>query len=305
MSPGSPEGGSRPLVGVAWAVLAVFSASFILALPKASAGGLSPLQITLIRYITGFATVAPLFLATRLRPAAPDAITPERGTFRLHILRAVLAVTRLTCIFYAVTHMPFANAQAITLTNSVFMIIFAVILLGERVRPATMLAAAVCFVGAVIAAEPALDLRGFLSPGALAALLGAALWGVEAMVIKYTAYRDGTLRILFIVNAAALCLIAIPGIAAWQPLTLTQWALLALIGPLAIFTQAANIQAFRAADANILAPFRYVSVIFGLAIGWFAFGEWPSPLGLLGMTLIFAGGFALTISMSRSQRNIR
>jgi len=91
------------------------------------------------------------------------------------------------------------------------------------------------------------------------------------------------------VNATALGLIAVPGLAVWEPLSLTQWALLALIGPLAIMTQAANIQAFRAADANILAPFRYISVVFGLAVGWFVFGEWPSFLGLLGMALIFAG----------------
>ena len=302
MIPPAPEGGWRPLVGIGWAVLAVLSASFILALPKAAAGGLSPLQITLIRYITGFAAVAPLFAMSRLRSRASGSDQPARGTFRLHVLRAVLAVTRLCCFFYAVTHMPFANAQAITLTNSVFMIIFAVLLLGERVRPATLAAAAVCFIGGIIAAEPRLDLQGFLSPGALAALLGAAIWGVEAMVIKYTAERDGTLRILFVVNAIALCLIAVPGLAVWQPLSSGQWGLLALIGPLAILTQAANIQAFRAADANILAPFRYASVIFGLAIGWFAFGEWPSQLGLLGMGLIFAGGFALTFSMSRSRR---
>lgn len=299
-----PEGGSRPLAGIAWAILAVFSASFILALPKAAAGGISPLQITLIRYITGFVTVAPLFLAARAQAGASGTIVPERGTFRLHVLRAVLAVTRITCFFYAVTHMPFANAQAITLTNSVFMIIFAVLLLGERVRPATMAAAAICFVGAVTAAEPSLEVQGFLSPGALAALAGAAIWGVEAMVIKYTAERDGTWRILFVVNATALALIALPGIAVWQPLGPAQWALLVFIGPLAIMTQAANIQAFRAADANILAPFRYVSVIFGLAIGWLAFGEWPSFAGLLGMTLILVGGFALTFSMKRSQRRV-
>ena len=302
MTAGPPEGGTKPLAGIAWIVLAAFTASFILALPKAMGGNLSPLQITLIRYITGFATVAPLFLASRLRSEGVGVQAAERGTFCLHVLRAFLAVTRITCFFYAVTHMPFANAQAITLTNSVFMIIFAVLLLGERVRPATMAAAAICFVGAVIAAEPKLEPQGFLSAGALAALAGAALWGVEAMVIKYTAERDGTWRILFVVNATALGLIAVPGIWVWQPLSVVQWTLLALIGPLAIMTQAANIQAFRAADANVLAPFRYVSVIFGLAVGWFVFGEWPSYLGLLGMMLIFAGGFALTLSMKRSQR---
>ena len=67
------------MVGIGWAMLAVLSASFILALPKVAAGGLSPLQITLIRYITGFATVAPLFLASRMRARETGPHVPAQG----------------------------------------------------------------------------------------------------------------------------------------------------------------------------------------------------------------------------------
>lgn len=292
----------RPLIGIAWATGGVFTASVLLALPKFAASDLSPLQITAMRYIAGMLTITPFFLAMLLRERRAGltlAQSLNRGTIGWHVLRAVFAVTRLTCSFYAVTHMAFANAQAITLTNAVFMIVFAMLILGERAKPSTLVAAAICFAGALIAAEPSVESGdAYLSAGAVAALAGAAIWGLESMVIKHTAARDNVPTILFIVNTTAFLLIVGPGLLVWQPLTHDQWILLALMGPLAILTQSVNVLAFRAAPANVLAPFRYLSVLFGLLIGWFAFSEWPSPGGLIGMALILAGGLMLTAKLS-------
>lgn len=287
----------RPLTGVAWAICAVFTASFLLALPRLAGGEFSPFQITLLRYFSGFLTILPVFAFSQSGARGALQQPLPRKTFRLHVLRAVLAVARISCFFYAVTHMPFANAQAIILTNGVFMIVFAVLLLGEKVRATTALAAAGCFAGAVIAAEPNWDAGSFLSPGAIAALAGAAFWGIEATVIRYTAVRDGAVRIVFIVNAVALALIALPGLLAWVELTWEQWALLLAIGPLAIMTQLANVLAFRAADANLLAPFRYISVVFALFIGWFAFGELPSLTAAVGMAMILISGVTLALNV--------
>lgn len=287
----------RPLVGIGWAILAMFSVSLLLALPKWAATDMPTIQITFIRYIAGVSVITPFYVAMAMRNrhrGLPMVQPISRSTLGWHVIRAVFAVTRLTCVFYAVTHMPFANAQAISLTNSVFMMIFAVLLLGETVRPVTIVAAALCFVGAVVAAEPQFEGGDFLSPGALAALAGAAIWGVESMVIKHTAYRDSIPGIIFIVNIIAGLLLAIPGIMVWQPLSNEQWIMLALMGTLAVVTQSANICAFRATQANLIAPFRYSSVIFALAIGWFVFNEWPSSWALFGMALILAGGVMLT-----------
>lgn len=289
---------NRPLAGIAWAVFAVLTATMLLALPKWAGGQLSPFQITLLRYATGLATIAPFYFHARTGLPKYEVEGRGRHTVKLHVLRAVLAVVRISCFFYAVTHMPFANAQAILLTNGVFMIMFASLLLHEKVQPATIIACAVCFAGGVIAAEPRWQLQGFLSSGAIAALAGAAIWGIESTVIKYTSERDETVRIVFTVNLIATLLILIPGMVAWTPMTPAQWLTLLFIGPLAIMTQVSNVKAFRVTDASLLAPFRYVSVIFALTIGWFVFGEWPSLSGGIGIAMILVSGLALTLNVS-------
>lgn len=304
MSVSATGAGDRPLEGICWAVLAVLTASMLLALPKWVGGELSPYQITLLRYLTGFLTIAPFFILSGFAPGESHSPPVTARTVLLHGVRAVLAVIRISCFFYAVTHMPFANAQAIILTNGVFMILFATLLLGEPVRLLTVVAGSFCFAGALIAAEPDWQAGGFLSYGALAALAGAAFWGIEAVIIRYTATRDTAIRIVFTVNLIALVLILGPGLLIWQPLTLMQWLPLALIGPLAIMTQMSNVKAFRVADAHLLAPFRYVSVVFALAIGWFVFGEWPTIWGLMGISIIIASGIVLTLKVSAAQRRL-
>lgn len=304
MSVSGADPGYRPLEGIFWAVLAVLTASMLLALPKWVGGELSPYQITLLRYLTGFLTVAPLFLISIPRSSEDDPQPAMTRNIMLHGLRAVLAVVRISCFFYAVTHMPFANAQAVILTNGVFMIVFATLLLGEPVRLLTVVAGACCFAGALIAAEPDWQAGGFVSYGAVAALAGAAIWGIEAVIIRYTAVRDGAVRIVFTVNLIALVLVLGPGLLVWQPLTLAQWLPLMLIGPLAIMTQLSNVRAFRVADAHLLAPFRYVSVVFALAIGWFVFGEWPTLWGLTGISIIIVSGVVLTVKVNAAQRRL-
>ena len=294
----------RPLIGIAWAIAAVFTASLLLALPRLAGGDLSPYQLTLLRYLTGFVTIAPIFLFVHTGVSGSGHGPAPKHALWLHALRAFLAVARISCFFYAVTHMPFANAQAIILTNGVFMIAFAAIFLGEKVRLATTVAAAVCFTGAVIVAEPNWEQGGFLSLGALGAIAGAAFWGIEATVIRYTAMRDNAVRIVFSVNLIALILIAVPGYLVWISLTAEQWMLLAAIGPLAIMTQISNVKAFRAANANLLAPFRYISVVFALAIGWFVFGEWPSVWAGMGIAMILISGIALALNVGSQPSRI-
>ena len=59
-------------------------------------------------------------------------------------------------------------------------------------------------------------------------------------------------------------------------------ALLALIGILGGIGQILLTQSFRYADASVIAPFEYTTMIWALLFGWFAFGEMPTAAVLVG-----------------------
>ncbi|MGA0716086.1 MAG: EamA/RhaT family transporter, partial [Gemmobacter sp.] len=47
------------------------------------------------------------------------------------------------------------------------------------------------------------------------------------------------------------------------------------------------------ADASVVAPFEYVSILFALAIGYAVFGEVPTPTMLAGAGIVIAAGIAI------------
>ncbi len=49
-------------------------------------------------------------------------------------------------------------------------------------------------------------------------------------------------------------------------------------------------QSFRYADASVIAPFDYVSMVWAIAIGWFLFGQLPAPVVVLGAFIVVGAG---------------
>ncbi|HKG77389.1 MAG TPA: EamA/RhaT family transporter, partial [Beijerinckiaceae bacterium] len=53
-------------------------------------------------------------------------------------------------------------------------------------------------------------------------------------------------------------------------------------------------QSYRYADASLIAPFEYTTMIWALLIGWFAFGQMPQGSVIIGGLIVaFAGLFVL------------
>ena len=50
---------------------------------------------------------------------------------------------------------------------------------------------------------------------------------------------------------------------------------------------------YREADASLVAPFDYASMLFALAIGWFVFSEMPTLTMLMGAAIIIAAGILI------------
>lgn len=297
----------NPLAAILWALGAAAAASLLMALPKLGAAGMHPLAVTFIRYGAGLAIVVPLAAAAPLVPARWSGAAGRPRTpvpIWMHLLRAAMAAARITCIVVAVTLMPLANAQAIVLTNGIFMVLFAALILREKVDGAILVLALIGLAGGIAAAEPDIATpASFLSPGALLAFAAAILFGLESVIIRYSALREGPVRTLFYVNAGAAALLLVPALWLWREgIPAWQYAIVALMGPAAIATQACNIQAFARARAAILVPVRYVSIIFGIALGFALFGETPSAQALAGMALIAVAGIATAVLSAPRRR---
>ena len=76
----------------------------------------------------------------------------------------------------------------------------------------------------------------------------------------------------------------------WRPLTVADVGLMALSGFLLGGAQYLMIEAFRHAEAAVVAPFRYFQMVWGVLLGFVVFGDLPDRWLVGGAALVIASG---------------
>ena len=236
-----------------------------------------PFEIGFFRNIFGLVALAPFFVRYRL-----EVFRTEK--FGLHLLRGAINVVSMLCFFYAISIAPLAKLASLAFTLPLWVTVFAVIFLGERLRSRRILALVVGTIGALIIIRPGTEAMNL---GSLLVLAGTAIWGLALMTIKVLARTESNLSI----TAWAAVLLAAfslpPALLHWTWPSPGEFAWLALVGGLGSLGVMATAQAFRLAEANALMPFDFFKLIWAAAIGYIFFAEVPDIWTWLGGAVIF------------------
>lgn len=206
---------------------------------------------------------------------------------RVHIARGLAGVAAMYCYFYAIAHLPLAEAVLLNFSTPLFIPFIAFLWLGERVSARIGTAIGVGFVGIVLILKPGLDLFTPVSLIGLASGLFAAL----AMVsIRRLTRTEPVLRIVFYFSLVCTAVSAVPLIWRWQAPDPGLWTLLILMGALASLAQLLVTRAYSHAPAAQVGPFTYSTVVFAATIGWIFWGEIPDLLSFGGTALVCLAG---------------
>ena len=251
-------------------------------------GHIPAIQKSFFRNIVALVLAAALF--ARGRPAR--AAANEKGrygprTWALLVARAVFGTVGIFGNFYALSHMPVADALMLNKLSPFFTVLFSWLFIRERITIRQALCLAVAFVGATFVVKP-----GFGAVDLLPALCGVA-GGVGAGA-AYTCLRelgimkvDGAFIVLFF--SAFSSLAAVPFMLFdFHPMTAAQVLILMGAGASAALGQFAVTAAYRFAEARRIAVWDYTNIIFGAVLGFLAFGQVPDPWSVLGFVLIVA-----------------
>ena len=103
--------------------------------------------------------------------------------------------------------------------------------------------------------------------------------------------RTPAIVFYFSLTATLLSLVTIPF--GWVMPTLTEGITLTAAGLLGGVGQILLTSSYREADASLVAPFDYASMIFALAFGWFFFDELPTLTMLAGAALVVTAGLLI------------
>ena len=239
---------------------------------------LHPLQATQARFLFGFIGLFIFYSAFPIRFTKPD--------IKLHVIRTLCGFRAVTVMFTAAAIIPVSDATAISFLNPVFAMIFALPLLGEKIGKLRWTSALIGLLGAFVLLRPS---ASAFEPAALLALIAAVVMGLEFILIKILSTREQVLQILLINNVLGLLFSSISLLFVWTSPTLIQWIALSGIGFLMLGAQVCNLIALRGADASLVLPFSFTTLIFVTGYDFMVFAVTPDLISWVGAIIIIFG----------------
>ena len=236
-----------------------------------------PMQVVFFRAIGTWIFIFPYMLANRV---------PIKGThFKPLLARGILGVLSLACFFVAIQRIPLGSAISIRYLGPIFGAVLAYYYLKEKVNWMQWLSFAIAFSGVVVL--KGFDIRiDFLSLGLL--IISAIFVGGVFVLIRYLSDKEHYLTIInyFMICALTLSLCFIQY---WRMPVGNEWFAVCGIGTMGLIGQIYMTRAFQTEETSVLAPFKYMELIYAMIMGYFMFGESYELVPLLGIILIMGG----------------
>ena len=243
---------------------------------------LSTFEIAFFRNLFGLLALLPL-----LRYSVP-------GVFRTrqlprYFVRSAIGIGSMLCGFWAIGHLPMAQAISLSYSTPLFVTIAAVIWLGEVVRRRRWTAVILGFIGVLVIVRPGTE--GF-SAGSLVAIAAAVLSSVVAIQIKQLSRVDPPDTIVFYTYAFWVPLSFIPALFAWQWPQGIEWLWLVAIGMFGTGGQLFWTRALKLGEVSALTPISFMQLPLVTGLAWLLFDEGVSHWTVAGALIIFgANGY--------------
>lgn len=203
------------------------------------------------------------------------------------LLRAVTLVASMFLFITSLQFLPLADAVALTFAGPLMLTAAAPWALGERVGWRRRCAVAVGFAGVLIMLAPG---QGGLRWAALLPLGAAFFEATRDIVTRRLIVTESSLSLTACSTGfVTVCALATAG-HGWQPMSAADAGLLAVAGCSMGAGLFLMTEAFRHAEATLVVPFRYSSVLWAMIIGVIVFGDWPEPSMLAGAGLVVGSG---------------
>ncbi len=214
-----------------------------------------------------------------------------------HFWRGLMGTTAMGLGFAGLSYLPLPEVTAISYASPLMVVVLAAMFLGEEVRLFRLAAVALGLVGVLIVLSPRLSIGATATSkeafGAMVVLGGAVFAALAQVFVRKLVLIESTTAIVFYfsLTATVLSLLTIPFGWVWP----SRFAVACLIGAgvLGGMGQILLTSSYREADASLVAPFDYASMIFSLGIGFFVFGEVPTWTMLTGAALVVTAGILI------------
>jgi len=245
---------------------------------RLASASLHTFEIAFFRNFFGLVAALPLLVRH-----GPSLLRTDH--FPRYIVRCVIGVVSMFCGFWAIGHLPLAQAISLSYSTPLFVTIAAVWMLGEQVRARRWAAVFVGFVGVLIIVRPG---SSSFTLGTLVALSAAVLSALVSIQIKQLSRTEPADRIVLYTTMLWVPLSLLPALFVWEwPRGIT-WLWIVAAGFMGTGGHMLWTRALKLGDVSALTPISFMQLPVVAIFGWLLFDERLDRWTVLGATIIFA-----------------
>ena len=203
----------------------------------------------------------------------------------LHFYRSFIGAIAMYAIFVGLRNLELAEVTSMAFSGPIWVVIFSILFLGEKIRMKRWIAVGLGFIGVLIISKPGFDSLNFYYIYPIIFTLGFA--GVSIFIRKLTLVGEPVYLIAFYFSicSAIFGFFTLP-FGGWLMPSNYDLGLLILIG---FFGSIANLlltKSYQLAEVSLTTPLKYLSIVFAIIFGFYIFDEVPTVYTLSGAGLI-------------------
>jgi drug/metabolite transporter (DMT)-like permease len=208
--------------------------------------------------------------------------------YPLHLGRAVIGITAMSLFFISIRYVPLVEMQTISFSSVFFISILSVFFLGEKIGYRRIIAVIIGFIGVVIILNPG---SAIFSNYSFLPLIASFFLSIAVIFLKKILLTNNNILSVWIFTAfcTVISLFFYDDTWIWPQ----NYDLIFMVasGFLGFIAQICLTKSFQMADASLLAPLDFSSVIWSFLIGYIFFQEFIT------LNVLF-GGLIIIMSVS-------
>ncbi len=282
---------SKENIGIFFGALAFFLFASSDVLQKYATINHTIFQIIFFRYL--FLLIISLIESKRKK----NKFFYKTKNIKIQLSRSFISVIETVFFVSSFKYLSLATAHSVASLAPIFVVIFSMLLLKEKVDKKLWLLIFSGFIGVLIIMRPGFNVFNINSLLPLGAGFFFALYQV---ITKKASNYDSDETSLFFTSIFGLITITILAIIYWHPIIFSSFLILPIIGVMMTLAHYSLIIGLARAPASKIQPFHFTLIFWAIIYGYIFYGDIPDGPTIFGATIIAISGVLIIRVQSKT-----
>ena len=253
-------------------------------------------QVLFLRFFIGF---IPIFFIIPKEKLLSFYKTTRPG---LHAFRAFTGAAAIIALFIGLRELPLADVVSLTFGGPIFVTVASIFFLSEKVGIKRWSAVFLGFIGMLLIVQPAfIDLNFYY----ITPIVFCIFFACVAISVRSLSKTEPNYRIAFYFTF--LC--SVLGIVTifkgdWVLPTKIDFLIFIIMGLCGSIANLLLTQSYRLAEASLVTPIKYLSLVFAIVFGFLIWSEIPKLLTLFGALLVITSSLIIFMRENKLKKQI-